>query len=324
MFQYDNYIYDLPNEQMATVRIKNDMTALLQFLESDDYTKGHPKETELIAAINDINNNIRVKQAFEVLKTALSEEGWLMAVLTEHMNEAAFERAYKVCVCIYASIRFATGDSAVSHDPGNEWQFVDGKYPNEYYRSVCGTWQYVDDIYLDDEYNEIMEYRHFRNCLQSYVTYLLNQWAFENRQALTACQSEVDKLNYWLDTIPGRYDLVHCFRHPTLQQLAWCYNTSYLTFSSTNRLTRSWMVANLPTVVLELKKYKTTFTSQLPEDERERHESICNDLMDAYEAWRTLAEPRVKVPFQYTKQRELGVHKTNMQGMLEELRLCNV
>ena len=90
---------------MATVRLQNDMTALLQFLESDDYTRGHGDETELIAAINDINNNIRVKQAFVVLKTALSEEGWLMAVLTEHMNEAAFERAYKVCVCIYTNIK---------------------------------------------------------------------------------------------------------------------------------------------------------------------------------------------------------------------------
>ncbi len=105
MFQYDWYIYDLHNEQMATVRLQNDMTALLQFLESDAYTNGHPNEPELIAAINDINNNIRVKQAFDVLKTALSEEGWLMAVLTEHMNEAAFERAYKVCVCIYANIK---------------------------------------------------------------------------------------------------------------------------------------------------------------------------------------------------------------------------
>jgi hypothetical protein len=70
MFQYDKYIYVLHNEQMATVRLQNDMTVLLQFLESDDYTNGHPNEPELIAAINDINNNIRVKQAFDVLKTA--------------------------------------------------------------------------------------------------------------------------------------------------------------------------------------------------------------------------------------------------------------
>jgi hypothetical protein len=105
---------------MATVRFKNDMTALLQFLESDDYTKGHPKETELIETINDINNNIRVKKVLVVLKTALSEEGWLMDVLAEHMDDAAFEGAYKVCVCIYASIRFRTGDSAVPHEPGDE------------------------------------------------------------------------------------------------------------------------------------------------------------------------------------------------------------
>ncbi len=105
---------------MATVPFKNDMTSLLQFLESDDYTKGHPTETELIEAINDINKNIRVKEELVVLKTALSEEGWLMDVLTEHMDDAAFERTYKVCVCIYTSIRFRTGDSVVSNEPGNE------------------------------------------------------------------------------------------------------------------------------------------------------------------------------------------------------------
>jgi hypothetical protein len=294
MFQYDKYIYE-----------------------------GHPKETELIAAINDINNNIRVKQALVVLKSAMNEEGWLMEVLVEHMDDAAFERAYKVCVCIYASIRFATGDTAVPHEPGNEWQFVD-KYPNEYYRSVCGTWQYVDDIHEDAEFNEIMDYRHFRNCLQNYVSWLLNEWASEDRQSLTACQSEVDKLNYWLETIPARYDLVTNFRHPRYQQIAWCWNTSYLTFSSTNKLTRSWLVANLPTIIHELKTYKTTFTNELPEDEREAHEIMYDELMRAYEEWMNLAKPRVKVPFQYTKQRELGIHKTNMQGMLEELRLCNV
>ncbi len=105
---------------MVTVHFKNDMTASLQFLKSDDYTKGHHKETDLIASINNINNNIRVKEVLVVIKTALSEEGWLMDVLTEHMDDAAFERADKVCVCIYASIRFRTGDSAVPHESGNE------------------------------------------------------------------------------------------------------------------------------------------------------------------------------------------------------------
>jgi len=324
MFQYDKYIYDLHNEQMATVRIQNDLTALLQFLESDEYTKGHPEETELIAAINYIKNNTGVKQAFDVLRTALSEEGWLMAVLTEHMNEAAFERAYKVCVCIYASIRFATGDTAVPHEPGNEWEFVDGNYPWQYYRSVCGTWQYVDDIHEDAVFNEIMDYRHFRNCLQDYVSWLLNEPEFIDRQPLTACQKEIDKLNYWLETIPARYDLATDFRHPRYQTIAWCWNTSYVTFSSTNKLTRSWLVANLPTIIHELKTYKTKITNALPEDEREAHEIMYDELIRVYEKWMNLAQPQVQVPFQYIKQREWLRRHTKMQGMLEELRLCNV
>ena len=108
---------------MATCSVTNDMTALLQFLQSDDYTKGHPIDTDVIAlknAINDINNNNRVKEALVVMKTALSEQGWLMTVLGEHMDDAVFERAYKVCVCIYASIKFTTSDSDVPDQPGTK------------------------------------------------------------------------------------------------------------------------------------------------------------------------------------------------------------
>ena len=63
---------------MATFSVTNDMTSLLQFLESDDYKKGHPIDKDVITltnAINDINNNIRVKEALDVMKNALSEEG---------------------------------------------------------------------------------------------------------------------------------------------------------------------------------------------------------------------------------------------------------
>jgi hypothetical protein len=103
---------------MSTFSVKNDLTTLLQFLESDDYTKGHPQEGDLIAAINDINNNIRVKEALVVLKTELSEEeGWLMKVLREHKDDDAFENAWNVCVHIYTNIQSTTGDSTVPNQP---------------------------------------------------------------------------------------------------------------------------------------------------------------------------------------------------------------
>lgn len=303
--------------------IQNDMTALLQFLESYDYTKGHPIDTDVIAlkiAINDINNNIRVKEALVVLKDALSEEGWLMAVLVEHMDDAAFQTAYKVCVCVYASIKFTTGDAAAPDQPGTEWQDVDGKYRNEYYRTVCGTWQYVDDWIVDEYYNEIMQYRMFTTYLQEYRDFLLNRLTSEDRRSLEICQDKVDTLNDWIKTIPGRDQLVTNFTHPKYKNYQWCYNTSYLKFSSTNKLSRSWLVANLPTIILQLKKYKKTFTDQLPANDLEEHKYNYICLMTAYDKWFTLAAPRVKVPFHTLQQREVNGHHTNLIALLEELR----
>ena len=308
---------------MATFTIQNDMTALLQFLESYYYTKGHPIDTDVIAlknAINDINNNIRVKEALVVMKNALSEEGWLMAVLVDHMDDAAFERAYKVCVCIYASIKFTTGDAAAPDQPGTEWQDVDGKYRNEYYRTVCGTWQYVDDTILDAMFNEIMQYRMFTQYLQEYRDFLLNRLASEDRRSLEICQDEVDTLSNWIKTIHGRDQLVTNFRHPIYQNIQWCYNTSYLTFSSTNKLSRSWLVANLPTIVLQLKNYENTFTTLLPANALDDHRFKYACVIGAYDKWFTLAAPRVKVPLHMIQQREVNGHHTNMRALLEELR----
>ena len=59
-----------------------------------------------------------MKEALVVLKAALNEEkGWLMKVLQEHKIEAAFVDAWDVCVRIYTSIRFLTGDSEAPRQP---------------------------------------------------------------------------------------------------------------------------------------------------------------------------------------------------------------
>jgi hypothetical protein len=82
--------------------------------------------------------------------------------------------------------------------------------------SEVRRWLY--DIHEDAEYNEIMDYRHFRNYLQNYVSWLLNEPEFIDRQPLTTCQKEIDKLKHWLETIPARYDLATRFRHPRYQE----------------------------------------------------------------------------------------------------------
>ena len=243
-----------------------------------------------------------------------------MAELVEHMAIAAFQTAYKVCVCVYASIKFITGDSVVPHEPGTEWQGVDGKYRNEYYRTVCGTWQYVDDPIVDDEYKEIMQYTMFTYYLQKYRDFLLNRLASEDRRSLEICQDKVDTLSDWIKTIPEGRQLVTKFKHPISKISQWCYNTSYLKFSRTNKLTRSWLVANLPTIVLQLESYKNTFIAQLPANYLEDHKFKYECLKNAYDNWFTRAAPRVKVPFHTLQQREVNGQHTNLRALLEELR----
>ena len=160
----------------------------------------------------------------------------------------------------------------------------------------------------------------FTKYLHEYRDFLLNRLTSEDRRSLEICQDKVDTLSEWIKTIPGRDQLVTSFTHPQYKNYQWCYNTSYLKFSSTNKLSRSWLVANLHTLVLQLKQYKDTFTAQLPANDIMEHEFKYACVIDAYDKWFKLAAPRVKVPFRTLQQREVNGQHTNLRALLEELR----
>ena len=95
-----------------------------------------------------------------VIRTALSEKGWLMPVLRDHQTDASFRRALALCARIYESLRLRTSDSFAPEWP--EWP-------------VVGTWQEFEDPIGDCLFNEIDSYCRFRRDLPKYTMSLVNR-----------------------------------------------------------------------------------------------------------------------------------------------------
>jgi hypothetical protein len=287
------HIYDLHNEQMA----KNDMTALLQFLQSHDYTKGHPDETSLIAAINDMNNKIGVTEALVVLKAALNEEeGWLMKVLQEHKNDDAFVSAWDVCVRIYSRIRFLTGDSYAPNRPD------------------YGAWHYVDFENADDKLKlqEIQSYCDFMLSCTIYRNFLVSRLDGElektnpgKLEAITVLFSEYPRID----------QLMAFDSNPQSTEMGVRYHTSY--FRS-----RSWCLANMYIVMDQLQTYKKTFFDQFPEISQDRHTRLFNTLLQEYKKWEDIALARLNTTFKNIQNREVTGTMGNLTALLEELKCC--
>jgi hypothetical protein len=276
---------------------KNDMTALLQFLQSDDYTNGHGNETDLIAAINDMNNNIRVKEALVVLKAALNEEeGWLMKVLQEHKHEAAFVSAWDVCVRIYSSIRFLTCDSYAPKQPH------------------YGAWHYVDFENAADKLKlqEIQWYCDFRLSCTIYTNFLMSRLDGE----LEKTNSGTLEVIMVLFTEYPRVDQLMAFdSNPQSTEMGLRYHTLYF-------INRNWLLANVYTVMQQLKTYKMTLFDKFPEISKDRHTSLYNTLLHEYKKWEDLAKARLYAVVQDTQKRELTGAKSTMSVLLEELKCC--
>jgi hypothetical protein len=240
---------------------KNDMTALLQFLQSDDYTKGHGNATDLIVAINDMNNNIRVKEALVVLKTALNEEeGWLMKVLPEHKDEPAFVDAWDVCVRIYTSIRFLTGDSEAPRQPDyGEWHYVD-----------------LEDTADKLKLQEIQAYCDFRLSCSTYTNFLMSRLdgALEKEYPGT-----IDKIMVLFTSYPRVEQLLALDSNPQSTQMGIRYHTSYFNHAINHPYSRSWLLANVHVVMQQLKHYKDTLFHSFPAISRDRHTRLYDTFL---------------------------------------------
>jgi hypothetical protein len=284
---------------------KNDMTALLQFLQSDDYTNGHGNATDLIAAINDMNDNIRVKEALVVLKTALNEEeGWLIKVLQEHKIEAAFVDAWDVCVRIYTSIRFLTGDSEAPRQP------------------TYGEWHYVD---LEDtadklKLQEIQAYCDFRLSCSIYTNFLMSRLngALEKEHPGT-----LDKILVLFTSYPRVEQLLALDSNPQSTQMGIRYHTSYFNQVINHPYSRSWLLANVHVVMKQLEIYKNTLFNSFPAISRDRHTRLYDTLLIEYNNWERIAKANFKPPLTWPQHREWKSKMNTVRALLEELKYCH-
>jgi hypothetical protein len=291
---------------MATVTLRNDMTTLKEFLQSDAYTNAHPKEEQLIAAIIYMNNNIRVNEALVELKDALNEEkGWLMEVLREHKDNAAYVSAWAVCVRIYTSIQFMTGDSHAPTQPTD------------------GEWHAVDSTDSADmsRLREIQVYCDFIVSCRTYTHFLVSRLDGELEKTHPGT---LDAIMVMFTTYPRAdqllgFDMAFDSNQQSTQGV--CYHTSYFTYSTTDHYSRSWLLANVRVVMQQLEKYKNTLFNDFPTTSRERHTRLYNTLLAEHKAWDTLARARFQPSFKKIQSREVTGHDTNLYALLEELRL---
>jgi len=288
---------------MATVTLSNDMTALREFLESDKYTKVNPQEKLLISAINYMHKNKNVRTALLVLKEALNEEdGWLMKILQEHKNDEAYVSAFNVCVRIYTSIQFMSGDSHAPNQPTHgEWHVVD-----------------FNDVVDESRAVELMAYCEFQLSCTVYTNFLMSQFdeELENKYPGT-----LEAIMDMFATYPKGDQLLAFDTEPQTTERTVRYHTSYFRNSPTDHYTRTWLLANVHVAMQQLQEYKNTFFEQFMEVSRERHTRLYESLLLEYETWEALALGKAgfKIPFRHIQKRDC-TGKTTLHALLEELK----
>jgi hypothetical protein len=289
---------------MTTVSIRNDMTALREFLESDNYTKVNPQEKLLISAINYMHKNKNVRVALLVLKEALNEEeGWLMKILQEHKNDEAYVSAWHVCMRIYTSIQFMSGDSHAPNQPTHgEWHVVD-----------------FNDVVDESRAVELMAYCEFQVSYTVYTNFLMSQFdeELENKYPGT-----LEAIMDVFATYPKRDQLLAFDTIPQTTERSVRYHTSYFTNSTTDHYSRSWLLANVPVVMHQLQQYKDTLFDEFLEISRERHTRLHERLLLEYQTWEPLADAGFKLQFPQIQKRECTGNK-NLDALLEELRCAH-
>jgi hypothetical protein len=287
---------------MTTVSMRNDMTALREFLKSAKYTKVNPKEELLISAINYMHKNKNVETALLILKEALNEEdGWFMKILQKHKNDEAYVSAYNVCVRIYTSIKFMSGDSHAPNQPTH------------------GEWHYVD---FNDEVDmsramEIQAYCDLKVSCTNYINFLISQFDEELQNKYPGTEEAI--MDMFATYPTGDNLLKFSTKYPQTTERTVRYHTSYFTDSTTDHYTRSWLLANVRVAMQQLQEYKNTLFEQFMEVSRERHTRLYESLLLEYQTWEPLAIAGFNIQFPQIQKRECSGNK-NLDALLEELR----
>jgi hypothetical protein len=133
--------------------------------------------------------------------------------------------------------------------------------------------------------------RKFIGGFEEYLAFLFT-WLPRDSQHASSYHEAVGKLRFRMRKLPGKEQLVTNFVDFRCRQSAWCYNTAYVRFSEKDTLSRSWLVANLPSFVRELKTYEHAFDEALPLHDGELRLFHYAMLWD-YKKWLALAEAAV-------------------------------
>jgi hypothetical protein len=146
------------------------------------------------------------------------------------------------------------------------------------------AWREVAD--QDALADELRAYGEARRLLRLYT--MLLQQIFKHR-AVSDALAAVDALAAAIAALPEEPDLMHVF-------------PAYLDFSQTDRRSRSWLLFTLPGLRDDLTLARRSLT---PAELANRgFEGMYDKTTKAYEAWRALAEPRLRVPQAALRARE--------------------
>lgn len=176
----------------------------------------------------------------------------------------------------------------------------------------------------------------FTRDLPTYMMFVENVLlvASPDRRLPHRCQLAVHTLNLEIAKFPRWSQLlgaVYKLDPPPLGKYVWYWWTSYSVFSTTNSFSRSWLLANLPHFIQELKNCKQLFTDAMPESNRADHARRYEALLAAYESWWALAASKVAVSLTGLRKREeSGViyagrckrHQSTLLQLLDELQKC--
>jgi hypothetical protein len=294
---------------MATVSEIEDMSELRAFLTGRYVQTGHPyeaQEKDLEKALNVVITNIRGQTAaLRVIKAALAEDdGWLMLVLRDHASDPEFKRVEKVCAEIRDTFSLRTSDSRAPDD------------------AVRGDWQEVDG---DSElYLEVYEYKELRRKLSSYEYFvgtamrkrlvelghdMQTHYSLHAQKRLPQeYQDEwdaLDALERAISRLPGGSQVVRGAFLGDPKVFMWQLQSSYLEYSESSPLSRSWLLANVPVAARALKVVAKRTDALLPHVRME-HTKMVKECLRLLSKWEELAKAQLQVPFAAREARETG------------------
>jgi len=179
-----------------------------------------------------------------------------------------------------------------------------------------GPWGEVDNP--DEIAAEVRAYGEARRLLRLYT--MLLQQIFKHRRDMPAVAA-VDALATTIAGLSQAPELMHGFYVDSpAAPWVWQFHRPYLDFSQTDRRSRSCLLSTLPGLLHDL----TVVRRKLTDSERANSgfERMYKKATDAYEAWRALAQPRLRVTQAALRAREERARSRHAQlpHLLQQLK----